>query len=161
MPTCPITTFACSQATGSSSITSTRISCGCRCSVSFSSALRLESASVTVTVNVVPLPFSLSTSILPFISFTRLLVIDMPNPVLPYLFVDEESSWLNASKIFGRYSLLMPMPVSLMIKRNVEFPSNRATFCTMKRTFPPAGVNFTALPRILISTCRNFISSPM
>ncbi len=70
--------------------------------------------SVIVTSNTVPLPFSLSTSIWPFISSTMLFVIGMPSPVLPYLLVLEESSCENGSNSFGRYSLLMPIPVSLI-----------------------------------------------
>ena len=105
-----------------------------------------------MTVKVVPAPFSLSTSICPFISSTILLVMGMPRPVLPYRLVLEESSWANASNSFGRNSLLMPMPVSLMTNLRVDLPSNLAVSSTVNVTFPPSGVNFTALPRMLIMT---------
>ena len=103
-------------------------------------------------MKVVPTSFSLSTSIVPFISSTMLFVIGMPRPVEPYLLVVELSSCENGSKMFGRYSLLMPMPVSFMVNRRVDFPSSFATSSTIKVTVPPSGVNLTAFPRILIMT---------
>ena len=114
-----------------------------------------------MTVKVVPLPFSLCTSMVPFISSTMLLVMGMPRPELPHRLVEEESSWEKGSKSFGRYSLLMPMPVSLMVKRSVTLRSNRAVSSMTKVTVPPAGVNLTALPKILISSWRSFMSSPI
>ena len=98
---------------------------------------------------------------LPFIISTMFFVIAIPRPVLPYLFALFSSSWLNASNIFGRYALSMPMPVSFMMKRSVDLPSNCAVRSTMKLTVPGAGVNFTALPRMLMMTCLSFMSSPM
>ena len=82
--------------------------------------LRSEAVSVTVTVNVVPLFFSLSTWISPFIMSTMFFVIAMPRPVLPYWLEVPLNSCEKASNSFGRYSLLMPMPVSFMMKRSVQ-----------------------------------------
>ena len=108
---------------GSSSITSTFISPWGMTPSSDVPSLVADSPSVTVTVKVVPTPFSLSTSIWPFMSSTMLLAIGMPSPVLPYLLVEAASSWLKASKICGRYSLLMPIPVSFTENLSVAFPS--------------------------------------
>ena len=85
----------------------------------------------------------------------------MPRPVLTYLFVVEESSWENVSNSRGRYSLLIPMPVSEIVKRSVDFPSNWAVLSACSSTFPPSGVNLTALLRMLIRTWRSFRLSPM
>ena len=98
---------------------------------------------------------------LPFIISTMFFVMGMPRPVLPNLLVAEESSCENASKSFGRYSLLMPMPVSRKVKRRVVLPSNCAAVSIVKETVPPSGVNLTALPRMLIITWRSFMSSPI
>ena len=101
--------------------------------------------------NVVPLPFSLSTSMVPFIISTMLFVMASPSPVLPYWFALCASSWLNVSKMRGRKSLSMPMPVSLTVKRRVDLPANCAVRSTRSCTEPPSGVNFTALPSTLTS----------
>ena len=98
---------------------------------------------------------------LPFIISTMFFVIAMPRPELPYLLVVEESSWAKVSNSLGRNSLLMPIPVSAMVKRRVVWFSNCARRSTVSSTFPPSGVNLTALPRMLMSTWRSFIMSPM
>ena len=55
----------------------------------------------------------------------------------------------------------MPMPVSFTMNRSVALSSKTVMGSTMKVTFPPSGVNFTALPRMLMRTCLSFMSSPM
>ena len=161
IPTWPRTSFACSQATGSSSIARTAISWGVSSSKPSSVSSLSDSLSGTVTVNVVPSPFLLSTSICPFISSTRLFVIGMPRPVLPNWFVEDESSWEKASNILGRYSSLIPIPLSRITNLSVELPSYSACFLTVNETSPPSGVNFTEFPSILMSICFSFISSPI
>jgi alpha-mannosidase len=64
----------------------------------------------------------------------------------------DESSCVKVSNSFGRYSLLIPMPVSAMVKRRVDWFSYFAILSTVRSTLPPSGVNLTALPSILIST---------
>ena len=85
---------------------------------------------------------------------------DMPSPLPPYMFVVVVSSWEKASKIFGIYSSSMPIPVSFMVKRIAHIPSNLLSCSTVRLTTPGASVNFTEFPRILISTCLSFMSSP-
>ena len=53
---------------------------------------REEFFKVILTVNVVPTPFSESTTMLPFIISTIFLVMAIPKPVLPNLFVEVELS---------------------------------------------------------------------
>ena len=142
-------------------MTSTRISWGRTASSAPGASLRSAIRSGTVTVKVEPAPFSLSTVMLPFIISTIFFVIAIPSPVLPHLFALFASSWENASKIFGINSLSMPTPVSRMTKRRGAFPSNCASGSTIKETVPPSGVNFTALPRMLMRTCLSFMLSPM
>ena len=81
--------------------------------------------------------------------------------MLPKRFVEEVSSWLNASNRCGRYSSLMPMPVSRKVSLSVTFPSYRCFSSIRKVTVPPSGVNLTALPSMLIMTCLSFILSPV
>ena len=45
-------------------------------------------------------------------SFTSRCEIASPNPVPPNCCVVETSAWVNAVKIFSRFSRAMPMPVS-------------------------------------------------
>ena len=112
-------------------------------------------------MNSVPTPFSDSTLIVPFIISTMFLVIAIPRPVLPYLFLVLLSSWEKASKIFGMNSLSMPTPVSLMRKRRVDCSSKTAMRSMLMVTLPPGSVNLMALERILMSTSLSFMSSPM
>ena len=75
------------------------------------------SPNVRQTVVIVPTPSSLSTSIVPPIRFTRDLTIGRPRPVPVMWLSVEECSLVNSSKICGRYSLLMPMPLSFTVMR--------------------------------------------
>ena len=139
----------------------TLMSCSAGIPISLSSLFFSDSPNVIVTEKDVPFPFSLSTVIVPFISSTMLFVIDIPSPVLPYLPVGDDSSWLNGSKIWGKKSLLIPMPVSLITNSTTAFLSNRAFSSITKLTLPPSGVNFTAFPRIFSKIWRIFTSSPI
>ena len=55
----------------------------------------------------------------------------------------EESSWVKGSKARGMSSGAMPMPVSATA---IAKPARRRAGRATRRTLPPAGVNFTALP---------------
>ena len=121
----------------------------------------MEFLSVTTTVNSVPTSFSDSTLIVPFIISTIFFVIAIPRPVLPYLFLVLPSSCENGSNILGRYSLLIPMPVSLIQNVNVDCSSNSAVFSTDKVILPGAFVNLTAFESIFTITSLSFISSPI
>ncbi len=55
----------------------------------------------------------------------------------------------------------MPIPVSLMMNEMVRWFSKEAVCSTVRVTEPGTDVNFTALPKMLISTCLSFILSPI
>ena len=84
-----------------------------------------------------------------------------PKPDPPYLEVVVSSSWLNGSKIFGRYSLFMPMPVSFTVNRKLDCPSYCAVHSISNEISPPVSVNLTALLRIFIKICSSLVSSPI
>ena len=122
-------------------------------------------ANSSPTVKVVPSPFLLVTSIVPSIMSTSLFVMAMPRPEPPYLLVELSSSCENASNIFGRYSSSIPAPVSLMTNFTLQLspvpPAQQPSASVRNVTFPPSGVNLTAFPSMLISTCLTFMLSPM
>ena len=67
---------------------------------------------VMVTVKRVPLPTWLCTSTVPFMRSTSFLTMGMPRPVPVTRLSVLERSRENSSKMCGRNSSLMPMPVS-------------------------------------------------
>ena len=82
-------------------------------------------------------------------------------PLPPKRAVVLSSSRSNTVNTFGRKSLSMPIPVSLMQNFSVDCFSKAAVFSIVNVTDPGASVNFTALLRILISTSLSLVSSPM
>lgn len=101
-----------SHTTSSSSTMSTGKSMNSSYTLSSSSAIFRN----TVAVNVEPLPSSLSTSISPFIMRAAESAIGMPSPVPCCSTTSLRSARENASNTCGRYSLLMPMPLSFTVK---------------------------------------------
>ena len=70
-----------------------------------------------VTVKVVPTPFWLSTSMVPCIISTSLFTMGIPSPVPSILLSVVLFSLENSSKMWGRKSSDMPMPLSRTVAR--------------------------------------------
>ena len=75
-------------------------------------------------MNFVPTPCVLSTWMLPPISSIMDFTIGRPSPVPATLFSVVVCSLENSSKICGRYSSLMPIPVSSQVKINRAYIEN-------------------------------------
>ncbi|TWB80459.1 hypothetical protein FBZ81_10692 [Azospirillum brasilense] len=85
---------------------------------------------------------------------------DSPSPVPPKRRVVEASAWVKGRNSWTCASVAMPMPVSVTVIRIVARPSSKRASSARMRT-EPEGVNFTALPAMLNSTCRMRTESPM
>ena len=76
----------------------------------------------------------------------------------PYLRLMDSEPWRKHWNSFFMDSSLMPMPVSRMLTRTsclpAPSPSSMAGLQEAWITTSPDGVNFTALARMLASTCR-------
>ena len=100
-----------------------------------------------------PTPTSLSSHIRPPCSSTIRRVRVRPRPVPSELDADRVPCW-KESKIRDRSASAMPMPVSVTVM-STSGPSVQARTVTL----PPSGVNLTALPMRLSSTCLSRSSS--
>ena len=97
-----------------------------------------------------PFPSSLSTFIVPPNRSTYFLTIDIPSPVPAILLFVVFCSRVNASKIFVRYSWLIPIPVSLTLVLTIIYPSSsHGNSSMLTLTEPPDEVYFMALLRML------------
>ena len=93
-------------------------------------------------------------------SSTTLAVIARPNPVPCTRLTVVFSSRVKLSNRCGRYSSLMPMPVSATMKR-YRFMLPAAGYSSAMRSIDfPAGVYLIALLMMLMSTCSMRSSSP-
>ena len=110
----------------------------------------------SVNPNALPLPGSLVKRMCPPISVTNRDEMANPNPVPPYLRVVDASACVKASKMRVCCSADMPMPVSRTSKLMPPFGAG----LTMTPTWPPRGVNLTALDNRLTSTWRSLTGSP-
>ena len=112
------------------------------------------------TVKQVPFPGSLFTEMSPFIRSTNDFTIRSPRPVPIMPLSEELRSRVNASKIYGTYSLLIPMPLSDTRICKVIKPSRADGFSSISRTIlPPSDVYFTALLKRFIMISRIFRAS--
>ena len=112
-------------------------------------------------MNTEPSPFFDFTEMVPFIISTMFLVIAMPSPVEPNLFLRLESSWVKESNTFGIKDSSMPIPVSFTSNFRVLWSSNWATLEMVRVMLPGASVNLMALLKMLMNTCLSFMSSPI
>ena len=104
-----------------------------------------------MTVKRLPFPDSLSTSMVPPIISTSFFTIDIPSPVPPTFPAVVFRSRLKDSKMMGRYSLLMPIPVSVISVFILTYPSSlHGSSVVIRDTVPPSGVYLIALLRRLI-----------
>ena len=101
-----------------------------------------------------PRPTSLSSHIRPPCSSTIRRVRVRPRPVPSALDADRVPCW-KESKIRDRSASAMPMPVSVDGDEHLAAPPVQARTVTL----PPSGVNLTALPTRLSSTCLSRSSS--
>ena len=116
----------------------------------FSITLFSKRLKVRDTVTVVPLPCSLSISIFPPIASTSLLVIVIPSPVPETPLRVALRSLEKELNTYGRNSFDIPIPLSLTTNvKSERSPSPFISSWTLRVTFPPPGVYFTALLRIL------------
>ena len=121
-------------------------------SVSVTSSL--TSSSWAVTVNWLPSPSLLVTSMEPFIMRTMFSVMAIPRPVPCILLIRESSARENGSKMWGRNSSDIPIPVSVMINSNCAFCEEREGISLILRLiWPPLGVYLTAFVRRFMRTC--------
>ena len=96
----------------------------------------------------------------PFIRSTNDFTIRSPRPVPIMPLSEELRSRVNASKIYGTYSLLIPMPLSDTRICKVIKPSRADGFSSISRTIlPPSDVYFTALLKRFIMISRIFRAS--
>ena len=103
---------------------------------------------------------SLFTEMSPFIRSTNDFTIRSPRPVPIMPLSEELRSRVNASKIYGTYSLLIPMPLSDTRICKVIKPSRADGFSSISRTIlPPSDVYFTALLKRFIMISRIFRAS--
>ena len=111
--------------------------------------------SVTVKVAPWPSPGLLARMLPPCIS-TSCLTMASPSPRPPCRRVVLASAWRKRSKTCGRNSGLMPMPVSMTLISTCELTRSRSTW-----TWPPLGVNLTALESRFQTTCWSRAASPV
>jgi len=116
-------------------------------------------SSATVNQKLEPSPSRLSTPMVPPIISTRLLLIDSPSPLPPYLRVVEESACEKDWNSRKRLSSAMPMPVSRTVKRRPVLPAG-ASACSTATWISPSWVNFTALLLRLTTIWRRRTGSP-
>ena len=125
------------------------------------SSLSDTSLNGIVTTNEVPLFFSLSTSIAPPISWTRLYTIDRPRP-LPALFLAPSCiSCSNGWNSFLINSSDIPLPVSVIVNCIYEKPFVLFFSLISTITFPPQGVNLRAFDSKFINICLILSGSPI
>ena len=105
-------------------------------------------SSEIVTVNFVPTSWLLSALMFPPISSISDFTIGRPSPVPTTLFSVDVCSLENSSNIWGRYSSLIPIPVSSQIKQYCAILSSDAISLTVTWIDFPLGVYLTALPTI-------------
>ena len=97
----------------------------------------------------------------PPISSTMLLVMAMPSPVPCTLLVVLFSARVKASKIFSRYSGVMPYPLSSTSIRMRSYWLDRCSWPVIRSQMePPSWVYFTALESRLSRTWLIRVSSP-
>ena len=92
------------------------------CAGAFSCALSCGEK-LAVKKNVLPLPGALSSQMRPFSICTRRTEMASPSPLPPYLRQVAVSACKKGSKIRACLSLAMPIPVSLMLKRQTISPA--------------------------------------
>ena len=111
-------------------------------------------------VNSEPSPSLLATFMVPPMILTILAVIAIPRPVPCILSIIELFSLEKLSKIWGRNSSFIPIPVSLTEKTYFErFLSGRLSSEPVTNISFPSGVYFIALLIIFIRTWLNLNSS--
>jgi len=107
-----------------------------------------------ITRKTLPCSYSLSTIIFPPIISTKVLLIESPKPVPTMVRFCSVSIRWKVLNSFGRSSLRIPMPLSLI--SNVSLSSEAVT---LNFTYP-FSVYLTAFPQIFVNTCLSLISSP-
>ena len=132
-----------------------------RSSVSFHSTFEIFPSDTffigSCTKKLLPLPYTLSTQIIPSICSASCFAIASPNPVpLIFLFF-LESTLINASNKTGKFSSLIPIPVSFTSK--ISFVSS--SFLLTLISIWPSLVYFTALLIRFKRICLICITSPI
>ena len=86
----------------------------------------------------------------------------IPRPVPWMPLVSPFSSLVKASNILSLYSGFIPIPLSFIVKRRLEKPSEAVALSfIMNSILPPSGVYFTAFPRMFIRISLILCLSPM